>query len=107
MLPVGSYTLRISVDGSLQLLQGSDVKAKVTCPTDGICRVDANTYVTTYTIAGGNAVAGTGISQIFFIGSGSARSFLLGTVYAIGNVTISGTNPVATGESGVLYFAAP
>lgn len=47
ILPEGRYTLRIAADGSLELLQGTASKAKVTCPANGLCSANAAGELTT------------------------------------------------------------
>lgn len=106
ILPEGRYILRIASDGSMEMLQGTASKAKVSCPAGGVCAVTGAGTLTTYTLAGGSA-AGVGVTQVILTSTGSAKSVLSGAVYAIGNVTFTGTNPIATGESGILIFASP
>lgn len=110
LLAEGRYTLRIASDGSLELLQGTASKATVSCPATGLCSVNGAAGFTTYSIAGGSAAAGgAGVTTVIVTGSGSAKSILSGVVYAIGNVTFTGstTNPVGSAETGILIFAAP
>lgn len=111
ILPVGRYTLRVGADGSLDMLQSNVSKAKLACPTGGICNVTATPAFTTYTLAGGTGTGTAvtvGISQVLFTISGTVKSVLSAVVYGIGgNATFAGTNPVLSGESGVLVFASP
>jgi hypothetical protein len=112
ILPVGNYTLKITADGAMELLQGTASKAKVSCPpSPGVCRVDAlgaTGYV--YTMASGSAgaTAGSalvGLSQIIFGVSGTTKSITTGYLYGLGtNVAYTGTSPVQSGESGVLVI---
>lgn len=106
ILPEGRYSLRIASDGSMEMLQGTASKAKVSCPAGGMCAVTSAGTLTTYTLAGGSP-AGVGITQVILTSTGTTKSVLSGAVYAIGNVTFTGTNPIATGESGILIFASP
>ena len=110
LLPEGRYTLRITFDGAMDLLQGTASKAKVTCPPNGLCRVDTVAIFTTYSIAGGSAaVSGGGLTSIIIDNSSTPKKVASGTVYAIGNVTVTGTptNPVGSAETGILIFASP
>lgn len=111
ILPVGAYTLRVASDGSLEMLQGTASKAKVACPANGLCSVNATPGFTTYSIAGGSATAtgaAVGLSQLIITGSGTAKTVLSGVFYGLGgNVAYPGASPVFAGESGVLSFAAP
>lgn len=107
ILPEGRYTLRIAVDGSMELLQGIVSKAKVACLASGMCTVTGAGTLTTYTLAGGLPAAGVGVTQVIISGTGATKSVLSGAVYAIGNVTFTGISPLANGESGILIFASP
>ena len=106
ILPEGRYTLRIASDGSMEMLQGTASKAKVTCPSGGLCTVLGSSGFTTYSLAGGSAT-GIGISTVIITGSGTAKSVLSGSVYGLGNLSFTGTSPIANGESGIMIFAAP
>ena len=106
ILPEGRYTLRIASDGSMEMLQGTVSKAKVTCPSGGLCTVLGVGGLTNYSLAGGSA-AGVGLSTVIITGTGTAKSVLSGSVYGLGNLSFTGTSPLANGESGILFFAAP
>lgn len=107
ILPEGRYTLRVATDGSLELLQSSASKAKITCPAGGLCNVTPSGGLTTYSLGGSSPANTVGLSQVIFLGTGTVKTVLSGAVYVIGNVSFSGTNPIAAGESGVLFFASP
>ena len=108
---MGAYKLRIAADGSLEMLQGTVSKAKVSCPGSAVCAVNGTAAFTTYTIAGGagsGSGATVGISQLIITTTGTVKSVLSGVFYGLGgNVTYAGTTPILAGESGVLVFAAP
>ena len=59
--------------------------------------------------AAGGAAAGVGLTTVITSGAGAAKRVDSGLVYALGNVAFTGTvtNPVGTGESGILIFATP
>ncbi len=112
ILPEGNYTLKITADGAMEMLQGTASKAKISCPpSPGICRVDATggtSYI--YTVIGASAGASVSsvlasVSQIILNASASAKSITTGYLYGLGaNVTYAGSNPVLNGESGVLVL---
>jgi hypothetical protein len=100
ILPPGAYTLKVTADGALEMLQGTASKVKINCPAGGTCRVDGSIY----TLAGA-AIAGAGaniaLSQIIF----SGKTVTVGSLYGIGsNATFTGTSPLLTNESGILVI---
>lgn len=112
ILPECAYTLKITADGAIEMLQGTASKAKISCPASpGVCRVDTlGTTGYVYAIASGSAGATPastvlGVSQIIFNVTGTTKSVSSGLLAGLNtNVTYAGVNPVQSGETGVLVI---
>lgn len=110
ILPEGAYTLKITTDGAIEMLQGTASKVKINCPpSPGVCRVDAiGTTIYTYAIGSGSAgptpaSVASGISQLEFNVAGTKISFIRGLLATLNtNVNYTSANTLGNGETGVL-----
>jgi hypothetical protein len=108
ILPPGSYTLKITSDGAMEMLQGSTSKVKINCPSGGICRVDDSVY-TLVSASGTSAGAVSAVlSQVFFDLNTNPKKIVAASLYGIGgNATFTGTSPLLTNETGILVIDQP
>jgi hypothetical protein len=107
ILPPGSYTLKITADGSMEMLQGSTSKVKINCPSGGTCIVSGSIY--TLVAASGSSAGNVSaaLSQVIFSG-GNPQTVLTAYLYGLGsNTTFTGTSPLLTNETGILVIDQP
>ena len=108
MLPAGAYTLKITADGAIEMLQGTASKVKISCPpSPGTCRVDPNGTSGYSYIIGSSSVGSTATtaesSALVFDVAGTKVSFRGGILATLNtNASFTITNPLSSGETGIL-----